>query len=94
MICCYRKQGGCLAALLQLGGWTKGIVYIAIEIDAGKKTGGFFRHLYIKVIFLPRQARDKHRESTQKKMPFSQIVGGLCGTSVTITAQLYLLRST
>jgi hypothetical protein len=24
------------------------------------------RHLYIKCIILPRQARDKHRESTQK----------------------------
>jgi hypothetical protein len=31
----------------------------------GKKTG-FLSHLYIKVIFLPRQARDKHRESTQE----------------------------
>ena len=28
-----------------------------------------FRHLYIKVIILPRQARDKHRENS-KKMPF------------------------
>ena len=27
----------------------------------------FLRHLYIKCIILPRQARDKHRESTQKK---------------------------
>ena len=26
----------------------------------------FFRHLYIKVIFLPRQARDKHRENSKK----------------------------
>ena len=31
----------------------------------------FWSHLYIKTIILPRQARDKHRESTQKKMPFS-----------------------
>ena len=31
----------------------------------GKKTG-FLRHLYIKVIFLPRQARDKHRENSKK----------------------------
>ena len=31
----------------------------------------FLRHLYIKMLILPRQARDKHRESTQKKMPFS-----------------------
>jgi hypothetical protein len=31
----------------------------------GKKTG-FLSHLYIKVIFLPRQARDKHRENSKK----------------------------
>jgi hypothetical protein len=30
------------------------------------------RHLYIKCIILPRQARDKHRENS-KKMPFSQV---------------------
>jgi hypothetical protein len=35
----------------------------------GKKTG-FFGHLYIKCIILPRQARDKHRESTQKRARF------------------------
>jgi hypothetical protein len=29
----------------------------------------FFRHLYIKCIILPRQARDKHRENS-KKVPF------------------------
>jgi hypothetical protein len=29
-------------------------------------------HLYIKCIILPRQARDKHRESTQKSAVFSQ----------------------
>ena len=28
------------------------------------------RHLYIKCIILPRQARDKHRESTQKRVAF------------------------
>jgi hypothetical protein len=27
----------------------------------------FLRHLYIQCIILPRQARDRHRESTQKK---------------------------
>jgi hypothetical protein len=32
---------------------------------SGKKTG-FLSHLYIKVIFLPRQARDKHRENSKK----------------------------
>ena len=31
----------------------------------GKKTG-FLSYLYIKVIFLPRQARDKHRENSKK----------------------------
>jgi hypothetical protein len=30
----------------------------------------FFSHLYIKCIILPRQARDKHRKSTQKKCRF------------------------
>jgi hypothetical protein len=30
----------------------------------------FFRHLYIQCIILPRQARDKHRESTQKGRRF------------------------
>ena len=28
--------------------------------------GCFLSHLYIKVIFLPRQARDKHRENSKK----------------------------
>ena len=36
----------------------------------GQKTP-FLRHLYIKYMILPRQARDKHRESTQKRMAFS-----------------------
>eukprot|EP01046_Picozoa_sp_COSAG06_P009503 COSAG06_NODE_497_length_15020_cov_7.417733_13_plen_201_part_00 len=36
----------------------------------GEKTP-FLRHLNIKCIILPRQARDKHRESTQKIMAFS-----------------------
>jgi hypothetical protein len=33
---------------------------------------GFLSHLYLKVMFLPRQARDKHRESTQKKPVLSK----------------------
>jgi hypothetical protein len=41
---------------------------------AGKKTV-FLRHIYIKEIFLPRQARDNHRESTQKKTVLSQEIG-------------------
>eukprot|EP01046_Picozoa_sp_COSAG06_P026446 COSAG06_NODE_2274_length_7194_cov_81.563073_10_plen_149_part_00 len=32
----------------------------------------FLSHSYIKCIILPRQARDKHRESTQKSAVFSQ----------------------
>jgi hypothetical protein len=32
---------------------------------AGEKKG-FFRHLFIKMIILPRQARDKHRENSPK----------------------------
>jgi hypothetical protein len=32
----------------------------------GKETP-LLRHFYVKCIGLPRQARDKHRESTQKK---------------------------
>jgi hypothetical protein len=35
----------------------------------GKKTA-LLSHLYIKCIILPRQARDKHRENSQK-VPFS-----------------------
>ena len=30
------------------------------------KKRAFLSHLYIKMMFLPRQARDKHRESTQR----------------------------
>jgi hypothetical protein len=40
-----------------------------LVLDEGKKTG-FLSHLYIKVIFLPRQARDKHRENSKKKPGF------------------------
>jgi hypothetical protein len=32
----------------------------------------FLRHLYLECIILPRQARDKHRESAQKRDVFSQ----------------------
>ena len=48
--------------------WTDVPSYLT---PTGKKTG-FLSHLYIKVIFLPRQARDRHRESTQKKPVLSQ----------------------
>eukprot|EP01046_Picozoa_sp_COSAG06_P058416 COSAG06_NODE_11724_length_1472_cov_1.892935_2_plen_194_part_01 len=38
--------------------------------QAGKRV--FFSRLYIKMLILPRQARDKHRESTQKQTVFLQ----------------------
>jgi hypothetical protein len=45
----------------------------------GEKTG-FLRHLYIKVIFLPRQARDKHRKNSKKDGVLSQVPGeGIIG---------------
>ena len=37
----------------------------------GQKTPFLRCHLDINCIILPRQARDKHRESTQKRMAFS-----------------------
>ena len=44
---------------------------VTAELVVGKKTD-FLSHLYIKVIFLPRQARDKHREKqhSKKRLPF------------------------
>eukprot|EP01046_Picozoa_sp_COSAG06_P056197 COSAG06_NODE_10557_length_1659_cov_2.148718_2_plen_155_part_01 len=36
-----------------------------VHFFPGKKTG-FLSHLYLKVIFLPRLARDKHRENSKK----------------------------
>jgi hypothetical protein len=40
------------------------------EMRAAVRKTYFLRHLYIKTIILPRQARDKHRESTQKIVTF------------------------
>jgi hypothetical protein len=45
--------------------------------SSGKKTV-FWSHLYIKTIFLPRQARDKHRENS-KKVRFSESGPSLAG---------------
>jgi len=39
---------------------------------AGAKNGIVFRHLYIKIMILPRQARDKHRENSKKETVLSQ----------------------
>ena len=38
--------------------------------DAQVRKRVFLRHLYINAMILPRQARDKHRESTQKETRF------------------------
>jgi hypothetical protein len=40
----------------------------------------FFSHLYIKMMILPRQARDKHRENS-KKVPFSRRRSGAARTA-------------
>jgi hypothetical protein len=37
------------------------------------ESGSVLSHFYINPIFLPRQARDKHRQSTQKRLSFSQV---------------------
>ena len=39
--------------------------------NAGKKKRTFWRHFILQIIVLPRQARDKHREITQKRGAFS-----------------------
>ena len=44
---------------------TMQMCYVGLQASSGKKTG-FLSHLYVKVIFLPRQARDKHREDSKK----------------------------
>eukprot|EP01046_Picozoa_sp_COSAG06_P089781 COSAG06_NODE_36141_length_451_cov_0.732955_1_plen_45_part_10 len=36
-----------------------------MRCDAVRKTY-FLRHLYVKMIILPRQARDKHRKNSEK----------------------------
>ena len=40
------------------------------------QTSSFVRHSVLKTIILPRQARDKHRESTQKRDVFTQLPNG------------------
>jgi hypothetical protein len=48
----------------------------------GMRERYFLRHFYINAIILPRQARDKHRKSFQKRVPFSCRCGGAGGGSV------------
>jgi hypothetical protein len=50
---------------------------------AGAKTV-VLSHLYMKTIILPRQARDKHRESTQKRR--SRVAPGLPKTSASFSS--------
>jgi hypothetical protein len=48
---------------------SKGVPQLVEVFDEVRKRH-FFRHLYIKCIILPRQARDKHRESSKKSAVF------------------------
>ena len=49
--------------------------WIADIIKDGAENAYLLRSLYMKTIILPRQARDKHRERTQKEMRFPQGLG-------------------
>ena len=48
----------------------------------------FLRHLYIKMLILPRQARDKHRESTQKQTRFFRRQGLGCAVMQALASLL------
>jgi hypothetical protein len=62
-------------AVCGVGGWHRGVTaawHLPHKLprlpgphEQGEKTGSF-GHLYIKTIFLPRQARDKHRENQKR----------------------------
>jgi microcystin degradation protein MlrC len=45
-------------------------------------------HLYIKTNILPRQARDKHKESTQKRVAFFAGGGGTSDSIVILSEML------
>jgi hypothetical protein len=55
-------------------GYPSDIANCVLFLTSGEKTA-LFSHFYIKTIFLPRQARDNHRESTPKKTVLSQEIG-------------------
>jgi hypothetical protein len=57
---------------------------------AGKKTV-FLSHLYIKMIIMPRQARDKHRENSKRETGFLQSSSSGCSKSATRGANEQLL---
>jgi ABC-type xylose transport system permease subunit len=52
------------------------MIFLARLISNRKvgKNAFLMSHLYIEIILLPRQARDKHRESTRKKRAFSYVL--------------------
>eukprot|EP01046_Picozoa_sp_COSAG06_P017415 COSAG06_NODE_1183_length_10357_cov_17.781244_4_plen_558_part_00 len=52
-----------------------GLEVVSDMIHDGEFKRLFLSHLYIETIILPRQARDKHRESTQKQNVFPQGMG-------------------
>jgi hypothetical protein len=59
--------------------------------EAGEKTG-FFRHLYMKMMILPRQARDKHRENSKKRPFFADgIVTGSLSLAITVFSTFMFL---
>jgi hypothetical protein len=56
-----------------------------VEIQQVRAKAICCSHLYIKCIILPRSARDKHGESTQKKTVFLQIARKAYYTAITQT---------
>ena len=49
------------------GGWVDTVTGTEILSPEHGAETPFLRHLILKMIILPRHARDKHRESTQKR---------------------------
>ena len=64
-----------LRVRVRMGGLSQRRSWRPGTLVAPRSETPFSYHLYIKTIILPRQARDKHRESTQKKMAFR--IGGV-----------------
>jgi len=67
----------------------------AFGSDTGKKTQIFWSRFLLRMIVLPRQARDKHRENTQQRDAFGsdtvsfQVVDGK-GNAVSMVNSVYL----
>jgi hypothetical protein len=60
------KHIGKVAEKRWCAAFSAGLDESAIEALEGCEKRHFLSHLYIKCIFLPRQARDKHRENSKK----------------------------